>query len=178
MQLFGDNTGQNPILNVTRVTNGWVVVVHHHNRDKEISPETQTKRDAAAVQQAVDQKEREKKRIVREMTLQLANMAIIGEAAGKAQYKGVQDELEPWKRTDDEDEDEVEDSDDGETPKGALQKIEAIAQKIADESPTSGGLLGDFVGLCGLRPGIETHIFTEKEKMTEFVAQMLQPIIE
>ena len=159
------------------MANGWLVTAHHYNRDKEISPETLARRNEERQQEILDQKDREKKRIVREMTLQLANMAIIGEAAGKAQHKGIQDELEPWKTDDEETEDEADPS---ETP---LQKIEAIAEKIANEAssersaPLSGALSNFIGGICD-NPGVETHIFTERAKMIEFVSQMLQPIIE
>ena len=177
--IYGDsNNGQNSLVNVSRVSNGWLVVVYHANRDKEVSPETAAKRDAELQQQIADQKDREKKRIVRELTLQLANMAIIGEAAGKAQYKGVQDELEPWKRDEDEDEDQERAEDDA--PKGALEKIEALAEKLANESSTGVPAgLGNFLGLFGKSHSeVETHIFTERDKMVAFVTQMLQPIVE
>jgi hypothetical protein len=179
--IYGDGgTGQKPLVNVSRVANGWLVVVHHFNRDKETSPETLAKRAAARQQEVEDHKEREKKRIVRDMTLQLANMAIIGEAAGKAQHKGIEDAVESWKSDEDEDEDE----ETGATSKDALQKIEAIAEKIVNESTSSsnssevlGGLLGNFLGV-GRFSEVETHIFSEREKMVEFVSQMLQPILE
>lgn len=173
----GDNNGQRPLVNISRVANGWMVIVHHYNRDKETSPETLAKRDAERQQEIIDRKEREKKRIVREMTLQLANMAIIGEAAGKAQHKGIENEIESWK-SDDEEEEADEDSE-----KGAFQKIEAIAEKIASESAAapSNGLLGaieSFAVGAGLFSSVETHIFTEREKMAKFVMEMLQPIQE
>lgn len=179
--IFGDNdNGQKPLINVIKVTNGWLVVIHHHNRDKETSPETLAKWDVERQQQIIAQREREKKRIVREMRLQLANMAIIGEAAGKAQYKGIQDESEPWKRNEDEDEDDVAEEAAGETSKGALQKIEAIAQKIADETTSSDSSalaqVSAYVNLCS--SGVETHIFTEREKMIDFVTKMLLPVVE
>lgn len=176
--LFGSNdNGQKSLVNINRVTNGWLVTVHHYNRDKEISPETLARRNEERQQEILDQKEREKKRIVREMTLQLANMAIIGEAAGKAQHKGIQEELEPWKM------DEEETADDPDSSENPLQKIEAIAEKIANEASTErnaplSGALSNFIGGICDTPGVETHIFTERAKMIEFVSQMLQPVVE
>ncbi len=165
-----NGNGQAPLLNVTRAANGWIVTVNNFNRDKEVSAETEAKRKLEAEASLEAQKEREKQRMIREMKLQLANMSIIGEAAGKAQHKGIEEAMESWKSSEDDDE---EDSDD------YMDKIETMATKIVEETDRSAWSgLYPGAGLYMPTASIETHIFTDRQKMIEFVAGMLQPIIE
>lgn len=139
------------------------------NRERDVSPEALQKRKEDEAKRLVEQKEREKKRIMRDMKLQITNMAIIGEAAGKAQHRAIDEEVESWK-TDDEGAEDITET--------LEQKIEKMAEKIASESPA---LDYTFLGspLTGLvSPAVETHLFTDRAKMIEFVNSMLQPIVD
>lgn len=176
---FGGN-GQDPLLNIQRVSNGWIVTVHHQHRERETSPETLAKQQEQREQQVIAQKEAEKQRIIRDLKLQMANMSIIGDAAAKAQHKSIEEVTEPWK--------EVEDS---ELSEDNMQKIEEMAQRIVDENPVNrngfyfgGTYLADpIVGASEAarlmrNNSTETHIFTDRQKMIAFVTEMLQPLVE
>lgn len=161
-------TGINPVINISRAANGWLVEVHHMNRERDVSPESLQKRKDDENRRLAEQKEREKKRIMRDMKLQITNMAIIGEAAGKAQHRAIDEEVESWKT----------DTDEEDISETLEQKIEKMAEKIASESPAPdytflGSPLGGLIS-----PAVETHLFTDRAKMVEFVNSMLQPIVE
>lgn len=176
---FG-SSGQEPLLNVQRVSNGWIVVIHHQHREREISPETAAKQKEQRQQQLAAQKEAEKQRIIRDLKLQMANMSIIGDAAAKAQHKSIEEVTEPWK--------EVEES---EVSEDDMRRIEEMAQKIVEENPVKsngfffGGTYipdplveGSEAARLMKNNSTETYIFTERQKMIAFVSEMLHPLIE
>jgi hypothetical protein len=168
------NDGKKPLIEVNRANNGWIVKVHHVNRDHEVSPETKEKRIQEAKQRQGNYVESEKRRISKDLMTQLASMAVIGEVAGKAQAQAIDGELEAWKQ-----------------PKGKklstediFKKIEPMVAKIADKTIEQRG--SDSFGLGNINEyvspimfqSVEEYVFSEREEMVKFVTEMLQPIVE
>ena len=61
--MYGSQTdGQKPLIDVSKVANGWMVVVHQINRDKEVSPETLEERRLEKEEKDKKYLEDEKKR--------------------------------------------------------------------------------------------------------------------
>jgi len=159
--------GQKPLINVSKVANGWIVMIHQINRDKEVSPETLEKRRIEKEEKDKKYLEDEKQRITKDLMTQFAGMALIGELAGKAQVQGIEEELEPWKESKKMSHEDL------------LKKIKPIANKIARETATGRPRLFPYEGLIGsAKDAVETHIFTEREEMIKFVSAMLLPVIE
>jgi len=160
--------GQSPLVEVLRATNGWLVIVHHHNRDVEVSPETAALREQQKLQQKAESKEREKQRILRDMKYSLANIAVVGEAAGKAQLRGIEEEVESWKSSE-------------ELPNiysdEALSKLEDLAQKLVDETEAEQQPIS-FNSFFPKRKEAETYIFSDRQEMIDFVSKMLLPTTE
>jgi hypothetical protein len=164
--------GQKPLISVNQVKNGWIVTVHHPNRDKEVSPETEAKRKLEKEEKEKKRIEDEKTRIKKDLMTQMASMAIIGEAAGQAQARGVDKQADAWK-FDDEDEGKL-----PLNPNTVIKKMDSVINDMAQNSRSGFLSMNDYADNLSSYPVVETHIFTDRQEMIKFVSEMLEPIIE
>lgn len=161
------SNGQAPLIEVSKVANGWLVVVHHVNRDTEISPETEEKRRLEKEERDKKFYEEEIERATKDLTAQLASVTLIGEIAAKAQAKSLEDSFEPWKDAEDLSEEEL------------MEKIKPVAAKIAKQVRPRRPEPINFSQLASpFKGSVEAFVFVDREEMIKFVSEMLQPIVE
>jgi len=155
---------QKPLIQVNKASNGWMVTVYHINRDKETSPETLEEIRKKKKKEEQERIEREQERIAQDLLAQFTSAALLGELATKAQTKSLEESFEPWKDSENLSEEEI------------LEKVTPIAKKLAQESVLNRHPFNRVQKT--LETAVETHVFTDRQEMTDFVSKMLCPIIE
>lgn len=141
-------------MEIDKVSNGWIVVVHTDFRDKEVSPETA----AARAQAKLETARKTKEAAVKSLKLQLE--------AAKLLKDEMVNEGEDWKG------DESESFDD--KLKGLVDEMYSQYQGTEQQPMVLTSLGSAF----GLNTQTETRVFTNRQDMIAFVTEMLEPIIE
>lgn len=141
-------------MEIDKVSNGWMVIVHTDLRDKEVSPETA----AARAQAKLESARKTKEAAVKSLKLQLE--------AAKLLKDEMVNEGEDWKG------DESESFDD--KLKDLVDEMYSQYQGV-DQQPM---VLTSLGSTFGLNTQTETRVFTNRQDMIAFVTEMLEPIIE
>jgi len=169
---FYGEQSEKPLVKIFKVANGWIVTVHNHNRDKEISDETKEKRRLEKEKKDREYRANEEERIRRDIETQLTSMAVVGKMAGKMQAQGIDEELDSWKES--KKELSVDD---------LMASIQPQIEKLAASSVSNrsgpyaiGGLVTSV--MKDFKNPVESYIFTDRAEMIKFVMEMLEPEIE
>ncbi len=167
--VYGEQS-EKSLVKISKVANGWIVIVHNNNRDKEVSDETKEKRRLEKEKKDQEYQAKEEERIRRDIETQLTSMAVVGKMAGKMQAQSIDEELDSWKESKELSVDDM------------MASMQPQIKKLAASSANNrSGYLG--IGNWNspnkeFKSPVESYIFTDRAEMIKFVTEMLEPEIE
>ena len=147
---YNNNNGMDDIFTIKEVENGWLVYVYYALDVDE------NEVNSNVVNEAVEG-----------MVAAFAAAPILSKKMGKSFVKGADQEIEPWKKDSDEDEDEVDEdviSDEDVKNIGVAVK-DAVLRSRSLQQPAQ------------QKQGPSIYCFSEHAKLVEFVIELLQQLV-